>query len=280
MTELRQRMIEDLRVRNYSEHTEDAYVRYVRRFAEHFGRSPAKLGHEEVRGFLVHLRRNGASSATITSAGNALRFLYKYTLGRPWDPELIPRARKEKRVPSVLSPGEVRKVLQAPMNLKHRTILTTCYASGLRVSETAKLRIEDIDSKRMVIRIQGGKGKKDRLVPLSKGHLHVLREYWKAYHPSTWLFPGRNPECPIRTRSVGRIFSRAAKTVGLDRKGVSTHTLRHSYATHLLESGVDIRTIQVLLGHASLGTTSLYTRVATGRLLSTKSPLDAIAQVT
>ena len=276
MTDLRERMIEDLRVRNYSIHTEKAYVRYVRRFAEHFGRSPAKLGPEEVRAFLVHLQQNGASSATIICAGTALRFLYKYTLGSPWDPDLIPRVRKEKRVPCVLSPEEVGQLLAAATNLKHRTILTTCYAAGLRVAEAASLRVEDIRSKRMVIRVRRGKGKKDRYVPLSKLHLEVLREYWRAYQPSPYLFPGGRADRPIHTRSIMRVCRRARGAAGLD-KNVTPHTLRHSYATHLLEAGVDIRTIQVLLGHASLGTTSQYTRVATNRLLNTKSPFDAIA---
>ena len=279
MTELRERMIEDLRVRNYSIHTEQAYVRYVRRFAEHFGRSPAKLGPEDVRAFLVHLQRNGASSSTIVSAGSALRFLYKFTLGRPWDPDRIPRARKEKRAPCVLSPDEVRQLLAATANLKHRTILTTCYAAGLRVSEVASLRVENVRSKRMVIRVHRGKGKKDRYVPLSKLHLELLRQYWKTYRPGTYLFPGSVRAKPIHTRSIMRICRRAREAAGLD-MNVTPHTLRHSYATHLLESGVDIRTIQVLLGHASLGTTSQYTRVATNRLLSTQSPFDAIAHTT
>ncbi len=280
MTKLRERMIEDLRVRNYSGHTEHAYVRYVRRFAEHFGKSPAELGPEDARSFLVHLQKHGASSATITNAGSALRFLYKYTLGRPWDPDLIPRARKETRVPCVLSPEEVRQLLSAPVNLKHRTILTTCYATGLRVAEVAALRIEDIDSQRMVVRVYRGKGKKDRYVPLSKFHLELLREYWRAYRPRTCLFPGGMPDHPITTRSIIRICRSAVEASGLDKKNTTPHTLRHSYATHLLEAGIDIRTIQVLLGHASLGTTSRYTRVATNKLLNTKSPFDAIAQTT
>ena len=279
MSKLRQRMIEDLRVRNYSEHTELAYVRYVRRFAEHFGRSPSELGQEDVRSFLVHLQANGASWGTINHARSALRFLCKYTLGQPWDPDLIPRARRERRVPRVLSPGEVRLLLNAPMNLKHRTILTTCYATGLRVAEVADLKIDDIDGQRLVIRVRRGKGKKGRYVPLSKPHLKLLREYWRAYRPRTCLFPGGVPNRPIRTRSIARICRRACKAAKLG-KEVTPHTLRHSYATHLLESGVDIRTIQLLLGHASLGTTSQYTQVATGRLLSTKSPFDAIASAT
>jgi len=276
MTELRERMIEDLRVRNYSSHTEKAYVRYVRRFAEHFGRSPADLGHEEVRAFLVHLQKNGASSPTIVCAGTAIRFLYRYTLGQPWDPELIPRIRKEKRVPCVLSPEEVGQLLAATANLKHRTILTTCYAAGLRVSEVASLQAEDIRSKRMVIHVRLGKGKKDRYVPLSQAHLDALRKYWRTYRPGTYLFPGSVRSNPITPRSITRVCRQSRKAAGLD-KNVTPHTLRHSYATHLLEAGVDIRTIQVLLGHSSLGTTSQYTRVATNRALRTKSPFDAIA---
>ncbi len=273
MTPLRRRMLEDLRIRNFSPHTQKAYIRYVARFARHFGCPPDQLGPEHVRTFQVHLADVGASFATLTQLASALRFLYRVTLRKDWIVERIPYPKPERRLPVVLSREDVIKFLSSPRNIKHRAILTTCYAAGLRISEATHLRVSDIDSKRMVIRIQQGKGKKDRMVPLSPTLLDLLREYWRVAQPRDWLFPGKKRSQPITRRSVQRVCVQARKASGLADK-VTAHTLRHSFATHLLEAGTNIRTIQILLGHASLRTTATYTQVATGEVLSTTSPLD------
>ncbi len=275
MTPLRRRMIEDLRIRNFSPHTIGAYIRYVARFARHFGRSPERLGPKEIREFQVHLVRSGASYSTLTQVVGALRFLYGVTLGRKWIIEKIPFPKPEQRLPEIVSRDDVRRLLDATQNLKHRAILATCYAGGLRVSEVANLRLTDIDSERMTIRVDQGKGRKDRLVPLSKNLLDLLREYWLAFRPSHWIFPGASPTRPIRTRCIERICDKSRQRAGVERR-LTPHTLRHSFATHLLEAGTNVRTIQLLLGHRSLATTATYTQVAIGDVLSTQSPLDRL----
>jgi len=273
MTPLRRRMLEDLRIRNFSPHTQKAYTRYVARFARHFGCPPDQLGPEHIRAFQVHLADAGASFGTLTQVASALRFLYRVTLEKDWVVKRIPYPKPESRLPVVLSREDVIKFLSSPRNIKHRAILTTCYAAGLRVSEATHLRVSDIDSKRMVIRIQQGKGKKDRMVPLSPTLLDLLREYWRVARPRDWLFPGKKRSQPITRRSVQRVCVQAREASGLN-DNVTAHTLRHSFATHLLEAGTNVRTIQILLGHASLRTTATYTQVAMGEVLSTKSPLD------
>ena len=276
MTHLRRRMIEDLQVRNYARATQENYVRYVARFAKHFGRSPDQLGPEEVRAFQVHLVNEAkVSYGSLSQHVNALRFLYRVTLDKPWVIEKIPHPRLEKRLPVIPSRDEVLRFLDGISNIKHRAILTTCYAAGLRVSEVVHLRVEDIDSPRMVIRVCQGKGKRDRIVPLSPKLLEILRAYWHAVRPrSDWLFPGRDPGRPICPRSVQRVCVRARRKTGLKRK-FTPHSLRHSFATHLLDDGTDIRTIQVLLGHSCLRTTEVYTHVSTRMIRSTSSPFDA-----
>lgn len=273
MTPLRRRMLDDLRIRNFSPHTQKAYIRYVARFARHFGSSPDQLGPEHIRAFQVYLANAGASYATLTQVTSALRFLYRVTLQKDCVVERIPYPKPERHLPVVLSREDVIKLLSSPQNIKHRAILTVCYAAGMRISEATHLRVSDIDSKRMVIRIHQGKGKKDRMVPLSSTLLELLREYWRIARPTDWLFPGKKQSQPITRRSVQRVCERARKAAGLDAR-VTAHTLRHSFATHLLEAGTNVRTIQLLLGHASLSTTATYTQVATGDLLSTTSPLD------
>jgi site-specific recombinase XerD len=203
----------------------------------------------------------------------ALRFLYRVTLDRPGMVEKIPFPKNERRLPVVLSRGEVLRLLGALPNLKHRAILSTCYGAGLRVAETAHLRVRDIDSERKVIRVFRGKGKKDRFLPLSPRLLELLREYWILGRPEPWLFPGDKSNRPISSRAVARICARAREAVGIEKKA-TPHTLRHSYATHLLESGANIRAIQILLGHRSLSSTQIYTHVATSDLLEIPSPLD------
>lgn len=281
MTPLRRRMIEDLRIRNFSPNTIAGYIGYVARFARHFGRSPAELAPEHVRRYLVHLRdQEGAGVGTMVQCVSALRFLYRVTLKRDWAITAIPYPKKERKLPVVLTRAEVFEFLGSLGNLKYRAILTTAYASGLRVSEATHLRVADIDSARMVMHVRQGKGRKDRLVPLSKNLLELLREYWKIARPKTWLFPGKQgSDAPVARRSVERACAKARAALGWT-KHVRPHTLRHSFATHLLEAGTDIRTIQVLLGHRALSSTATYTHLSTVSLQGTKSPLDLLPTTT
>lgn len=276
MTALRQQMTEDLRLRNYSPSTIRAYLRCVASFAAHFDKSPDQLGPEHVRQYQLFLvQQKKASWALFNQTVCALRFFYHVTLGRKEMIEHIPYPRFEKRLPVVLSQSEVRALLEAKSNLKHRTLLTTIYAAGLRVSEAANLLVTDIDSQRQIIRVRQGKGRKERLVMLSPTLLELLRKYWKAYRPTTWLFPGEDPQRPLAPHSVYLICRQAGQEGGLS-KPVTPHTLRHSFATHLLEAGTDLRTIQLLLGHRNLKTTAIYLHVSTLALCSTVSPLDLL----
>jgi integrase/recombinase XerD len=278
MTALRQKMRADLELRNYSPLTVDAYLRQVSAFAAHFGQSPDQLGPQQVQQYQTFLvREKKASWSTVLQAVAALRFFYRTTLGRKEMIEFLPLPRYPRYLPTVLSQSEVKALLAAKTNLKHRALLTTIYAAGLRVSEATSLQIADIDSSRQLIRVRQGKGHKDRLVMLSPSLLELLREYWKAYRPATWLFPGDDPQRPIRTRSVYRICRDAGQEAGLS-KIVTPHTLRHCFATHLLEAGTDLRTIQVLLGHRSLKSTAQYLHVSTLALRSTASPLELLHQ--
>jgi len=258
MTELRQRMAQDLRIRNYAPSTIKNYIDAVKGIVKHFRIAPDRLTAEHIRTYQVYLvenRRISRSYQNIIACG--LRFFYTKTLGKDWAIELIPNAKREKRLPVILSQKEVVQILAALENPKHRTILMTIYAAGLRSAEAANLRIEDIDSDRMVIRIVQAKGHKDRYVPLPLRLLEQLRSYWVIDRPKVWLFPGNDPERPITTTTIGMIFRRAHVHSGV-KKNASTHSLRHAFATHLLEAGVDIRTIQILLGHTSLRTTMRY----------------------
>lgn len=262
MTPLRQRMIEDLRIRNYSPRTISEYVCRVARFAMHFGKSPDVLGPEEIREYQVHLVDVAKVSWSVfnqTVCG--LRFFYQTTLGKDWAVKHIPFPRQPKKLPVVLSRDEVGKILGAVKNHKHRTVLETMYAAGLRVTEALELRVCDIDSGRRMLRLQQAKGKKDRYVPLSRTLIMKLRAYWKDYRPAQWLFPGSTGEKPLSETVIQRAISRTGKKAGI-LKRVKSHTLRHSFATHLLEAGVDLRTIQLILGHANLNTTAIYLHVA------------------
>lgn len=262
MTILRQRMIEDLRVRNYSERTVETYVMRVAKFALHFGKSPEFLGPEEIRTYQLHLVQVRQSSWTVfNQTVCALRFLYGVCLKREWSVEQIPFPRQERKLPVVLSLEEVSRLFERIDNLKHRTLLMVLYAAGLRLSEALHLRVEDVDSQRMALRVCRGKGAKDRYAPLSETLLVQLREYWRHDRPAGWLFPGRRADSPLTKSAVQRVCKKAALRAGL-RKRVSPHTLRHCFATHLLEAGTDLKTIQVLLGHRSLSTTSVYLHVA------------------
>lgn len=276
MTALRQRMIEDLRIRNYSPRTIDTYVRCVAGFAKHFGESPDQLGPEHIREyqrFLVETKR--ASWSLFNQYVCALRFFYSVTLGRPWLVEHIPYPKQPKKLPVVLSAAELGIFFRAITNLKHRAILMTMYAAGLRISEVLKLQLQDIDSQRMLIRVQQGKGGRDRYTILPDTLLEVLREYWKSYKPQAWLFPGKSPHRPLDPTGVQRSAAQARQRAGLI-KSVTTHTMRHCFATHLLETGIDLRTIQVLLGHRSMNTSAVYLHVAAGALRANQKPIDLL----
>ena len=276
MTPLRQRMLEDMGIRNLAVNTQLAYVQQISAFARHFDRSPEALGPEQVRAYQVHLieeRKLAAGSLSVVAA--ALRFLYKITLRRPWNGDDIPMPKRPLKLPIVLSPEEVVRFLACVASTKHRAILTTIYASGLRVSEAVQLRPADIDSSRMVLRVDQGKGGKDRYVMLSPRLLEVLRDYWRVERPKLWLFPGDGAGRHITKNAVEQACQKAQRAVGID-KPVTPHSLRHAFATHLLEAGTDVRRIQLLLGHRSLATTSRYLKIATSSLCATVSPFDQL----
>lgn len=279
MTPLRQRMLEDMSIRNFAENTQQSYLLQVSSFAKYFHRSPEFLGPQEVRAYQVHLTNaRKLSASSVGSATAALRFLYKVTLKQNWAPDDIPMPKKPFKLPVVLSPEEVLLFLNSVDNLKQRTILMTAYAAGLRVSEATHLKVTDIDSQRMVIRIDHGKGRHDRYVMLSPRLLDALRRYWKAERPETWLFPGNIPGRPITRDAVGQACEKAHRATGIT-KPITPHSLRHAFATHLLESGTDVRRIQLLLGHRSLATTSRYLKIATSTVCATNSPLDLLPKV-
>jgi integrase/recombinase XerD len=275
MSPLRQRMLEDMQVRNLSPHTQRAYIEQVARFARYFGRSPADLGAEDIRLYQIYLaneRRLSPSSIQITVA--ALRFLYRVTLRKEWPlAEVIPSPKAATKLPVILSPDEACRFLDGLDNIKHRAILTICYGAGLRVSEAVGLKVTDIDSARMVIRVVQGKGQKDRYVMLSPRLLDLLRLYWRAARPTDWLFPGDLPGRPITRFTVACACEKARRRAGIA-KPVTPHSLRHAFAVHLLETGTDVRTIQLLLGHRNLTTTARYLRIAASAVCATRSPLD------
>ena len=278
MTALRQRMIEDMRLRNLSPHTIEAYVGAVARFAKHYGKSPEQLTGEQVRQYLLHLVQDqhvGWSRYNIARCG--LQFFYQVTLGRDERFEKLPCARAPRRLPTVLSRDELRRLFDVVgHHPKHKALLMTLYAAGLRISEALALKPGDIDSPRMLIHVRLGKGNKDRMVKLSPQLLAVLRDYWKARRPGVWLFPrDSNADRAMESGTAQRIVQRAARRAGITRR-VSPHTLRHSYATHLLEAGTDLRTIQLLLGHTNLKTTSIYMHVSPAKLNAAASPLDLL----
>ena len=271
---LRRRMIEDMTVRNLSPATQRSYVHAVAKFSRFFGRSPDKLTLEDVRTFQVHLASKGVAWSSLNQTVAALRFFYGVTLGMAEVPERIAYAREPRRLPVVLSADEVVRSSR-PCPAKARAALTTAYAAGLRVSEVTGLRVPDIDSGRMMIRIEHGKGGKERYVMLSAQLLAILRTYWRLARPKQWLFPGRDATRPIEPTTLHAACRSARAAAGIGKK-ITVHVLRHSFATHLLESGVDIRVIQVLLGHAHLSTTARYTHVSQGLIGRTASPLEKL----
>jgi integrase/recombinase XerD len=276
MTELRQRYMQDLRLRNYAPKTVENYVGCVSLFARYFKRSPEELGTQHIREYQRYLiEEKKCSWATFNQTVCALRFLYRVTLPRDWVITHIPFPRKQKKLPIVLSRDETAQFLRAIKGLKYRTVLSLCYGAGLRINEALHLQPADIDSKRMMIRVRQAKGHKDRYVMLSPKLLEMLREYWKNERPTTWLFPARRKDQPLQASSLQRACQRARQDSGI-RKLVTPHTLRHSFASHLLEAGTNIRTIQLLLGHNSVQTTTIYTHVAQTTLGSTMSPYDLL----
>ena len=277
MTPLRQRMTEDMQVRNLAVNTQMSYLQQVSQFSRHFNKSPELLGPEDIRTYQVYLtNERKVSPGSVLIAVAALRFLYKVSLKKDWTLEdVIPAPKKPQRLPVVLSPDEVLQFLSCVASTKQRAILTTCYAAGLRISETVHLKPTDIDSQRMVIRVDQGKGQKDRYVMLSPKLLHILRDYWRTTRPREWLFPGDTPGRPITKDAVENACQKARRVSGIG-KPITPHSLRHAFAVHLLESGADVRTIQLLLGHRSLATTARYLRIATSKVCSTSSPLDLL----
>jgi integrase/recombinase XerD len=275
MTPLRQRFVDDLRLRNFSPKTVSAYVAGVLRFARHFGRSPADLGAEEIRSFQIHLLQQRATWSLYNQTVCALRFLYRVTLGRPDVVQTIPYGKKPKKLPSVLSPEEVVQLIEAAKPGRQRVMVQTAYACGLRMNELLHLRVTDIDSARMVVVVRQGKGSKDRLVPLSPRLLEELRSYWRQYRPATWLFPGLIPDKPVTDGSVYRWFQDLVARAGFHKR-VTCHTLRHSFATHLLEAGVDLPTLQALLGHSQMRATVGYLHISTRHLQRVPSLLDLL----
>lgn len=279
MTPLRQRMIEDLQLRNRSPRTIETYISHVARFAKFHGRSPELLGPEDVRAYQLHLRDSGTSWSLFNQAVCALKFLYSVTLRVDWPVAHIPYGRKPRKLRVVLSQDEVVRLLSAVDNDVYRMALTTAYAAGLRITELVMLKAEHLDSARMLLHVELGKGQKARLVPLSEVLLAQLRDYWRTGRPkikgSPWLFPSEDPARPLHTTTIEKACQRACAAARLT-KHATPHTLRHCYATHLLEAGTDLRTVQALLGHASLSTTAIYTHVQRKLVTATKSPLDAI----
>jgi len=276
MSPLRRRMIEDMTIRKFAPKTQHDYVQRVKNFAAFLGRSPDTASFEDVRRYQLHLAASGVGVPTINQTASTLRFFFKVTLGRPEIVEHTHAIHEPRKLPVVLSPEEVARLLDAAPGLKYKAALSVAYGAGLRATEVISLKVSDIDSKRMVIRVEQGKGGKDRYVMLSPHLLDLLRIWWKAARPRGWLFPGRAPAQPMTTRQLNRACHAAAQTAEINKR-VSLHILRHSFATHLLEQKVDIRIVQVLLGHANLETTTLYTHVATKTISEVLSPLEHIA---
>jgi integrase/recombinase XerD len=280
VTHLRQLMLDELERRNYSPNTVRSYLHAVEEFARHFGRSPEQLGPDHVREYQVHLFRDRKLSArTIAGQTAALRFLFVKTLWRPYLPDALPFPKHSRRLPTVLSQEEVARLIDASGNLMHRAMVMTLYATGVRRAELCRLKVADIDSERMVLHIHEGKGGRDRDVPLSPKLLDTLREYWRWMKPKTYLFPGMEnnwrADVPVTTKVAWIAVTEAAKAAGIARR-VSPHTLRHSYATHLLEAGADLRTIQVLLGHAKLADTTVYLHLSRRHLQAVPSPIESL----
>ena len=276
MEKLYEQMKVDLELKNLSPRTRICYLTWVKSFAHHFHRSPEEMGDQEIREYLHYLiQEKKASQSGVSQAYSALKFFYETTLKRDWNGYRIPRVRKGKKLPVVLSQQEIQAIFSATRNLKHRAVLMTIYSAGLRISEVVHLKVVDLDSQRMVIRVEQGKGQKDRYTLLAQRTLDVLRDYWKEYRPQGWLFPGKPITEPLSVSAVQRVFEKALLRAGI-KKPASVHTLRHSFATHLLEAGTDLFHIQRLLGHTSLKTTAIYLHLSRKDLGGVTSPLDLL----
>jgi integrase/recombinase XerD len=274
MSELRARMIRDMTVRGFARRTHTAYIAAVVRLAKHYHRSPDQLTNDEVQAYLAHLiLERKLSWSTCSQAANAFRFLYHVTLGHPRTDFHVPLPKQPQKLPEILSREEVWRLLAAPPHPRHRLLLTTVYAAGLRVSEAIALKVSDIDADRMTMRIEQGKGAKDRYVPLAVRLLQELRAYWKTAPPRVWLFANRQGTRPIDITVAQKIYTMAKLRAGIQKQG-GIHALRHAFATHLLEAGTDLHTVQRLLGHRQISTTMRYFHLSQGRLLGTRSPLD------
>lgn len=275
MGKLKDKMTKDMDLRGFSPRTKKTYLDWVERFSKHNGKSPDLLGDEEIRDFLHYLlKERKAKQSTVNQAYSAFRFFYKITLEREWNEKKTPRSKQPKKLPVVLSMEEIEKIFKNTNNLKHKAILMTIYSGGLRMDEAVNLKIEDIDSKRMMIKVHG-KGSKDRYTLLGEKALDILRTYWKVYQPTSYLFPSRTKDRHIDASTVGKVFKKSVKLSNILKKA-SIHTLRHSFATHLLESGADIYYIQKLLGHSSVKTTEIYIHVAKRDIVKIKSPIDLL----
>lgn len=277
MTELRKQMIRDMQLRRFSPRTQDTYLAVVRALAKHFKQSPDLISKEQVQDYLLYLlneRKLAWSSCDVHA--NGLQFFFRVTLGRP-NVFLLPPRQHAQRLPEVLSGSELERLFAAVGNLKHRVMLMVAYAGGLRLGELIHLKVTDIDSHRMMIRVEQGKGNKDRYTLLSQRLLNELRAYWKTYRPKTWLFPGKTPDKPLSESSVQKALIFAKIKAGIRKTG-GIHALRHCFGTHLLEAGTDLRTIQVLMGHRSIQTTARYTRVTAHKIRFTPSPLDLLSR--
>jgi len=274
---IRQRFLEDMRVKGLNPKTQTMYLRAMHEFTKFLGRSPDTATHEDLRAFQLDMADKGVGAPTFNNRLSVLSFFFSITCAREGMKRYMRYQRVPKKIPEVLSTEEVAKIIEAAPGpgLRYRAAFSVAYGGGLRSSEVIHLRVRDIDSDRMLIRVEQGKGKKDRQVMLSPSLLNLLRDYYREVRPAGWLFPGRDRVNPISARQVNRAFALACNFVGIKKK-VSPHTLRHSFATHLLEGGTDIRVIQVLLGHAKLDSTAVYTRVATKTIQSVTSPLDLL----
>ena len=288
MRSARQRMVRQMKLRNLSASTRDDYLRRLKKLERYTGKQLGRIGLDEVRDYLLYLHeKRGLAPGSVNSYARAFRFFFLNVLDRPWPGHAIPAAREPKTLPVVLAPSEVVRFFDAAKNVKYRTIFQVMYASGLRVLEASSLRVSDIDSQRMVIRVNQGKMNKDRYTVLSPKLLLSLRKYWRMCKPAKgqanqknlWLFPGRNPGGHITTGSIQTACKKTFAQSGLEpNKKVTPHSFRHSFATHMLENGVDLRTIQVLLGHASFSTTTMYTHIATARIAGMQSPFDFLPE--
>lgn len=278
MSNLHDKMLKDMQLRGFSPNTQRTYLKHLRYFETFFQKPAKQLGQEDLRNFLLHLITvKKVSGEYVDSVYSALKFFYETTLGRTWNMKEIPRLKRTLKLPVVVSRNEIKHLLAVTSNLKFKAMFMSAYSAGLRVSEIAHLKVSDIDSENMQILIRQGKGNIDRYTLLSKTHLEILRQYWRQYRPQEWLFPGKLPGQPIRTRAIQDAFLKIRNRAGINKKA-TIHSLRHSFATHLLENGTDIVRIQRLMGHAHISTTLLYLQVAKVKILQVKSPLDSLQE--